>query len=415
MIGIETIARILGILVFACYVILTLFQLKRFFTTSLCKPLRSVEAARGKWEIPFLAFAASRLFIVAVVLAAAAVMGETQSLLANWKSYINRWDGPHYIKLIENGYVSTGDDSLFIVFFPLYPMICRLFAWTGLSAFARALIVSNLACCANAYLLYALVLCEGSEERARLATILLMFNPVSFFMSMPYTESIFILFTISAVLLARKRKFIPAVIVGAFAATARMVGLAVAAPIFWEMLRAKREKSEHLKARDILLCVLQTLPMLLGIGAYLLLNQHLFGNPLEFMKVQSEHWGNRIVPLSETIRYVFINAVQYEKVIYRIGTWIPELIAIISAIVLSAVTLKKQHPGDAAFLAIALCLSVSISWLLSGVRYVTAFYAIYPMLALLPKRRRTGGIMVCISMLLLVYMTVLGINFGYVL
>ena len=50
-------------------------------------------------------------------------------------------------------------------------------------------------------------------------------------------------------------------------------------------------------------------------------------------------------------------------------------------------TLKRQHPGDGAFLAIAFYLSVSLAWLISGVRYVTGLYAIYPMLALLPKER----------------------------
>ena len=101
--------------------------------------------------------------------------------------------------------------------------------------------------------------------------------------------------------------------------------------------------------------------------------------------------------------------------IYRLGTWIPELIAILAVIALAAGTLKRQHPGDAAYLAIAFYLSMSLAWLLSGVRYATGLYAIYPMLALLPRKKKTGAAMVLISAALLAYMTVLGINIGYVL
>lgn len=413
--GLELFARIAGYVVLAVCACLLLAQLKRFFVTALRQPPRKCRAARGNWWMPLIAFLASRIFIAAVVLIAAAARGEMQSLFSNLQAYVNRWDGPHYVSLIENGYVTTGNDRLFVVFFPLYPMICRALGFTGLSALARALIVSNVAGCLSGYLLYALVLEEGSQPRAQLATALLMFNPVSFFMSMPYTESIFLTVTIAAVLLARRRKFALAVIMGAIAATARMVGLAVAAPVFWEMLNAKREEKDRLNAKDVFLCVARTLPMLAGLAAYLILNYSLFGNPLQFLEFQRENWSNQMTLLSETVRYVLINAVQYPKMIYRIGTWIPEIIAIVATIALSASTLKRQHPGDGAFLAIAFYLSVSLAWLISGVRYVTGLYAIYPMLALLPKRKNAGAAMLLISAALLAYMTVLGINIGYVL
>ena len=408
-------ARVFGVVVMIGYGILLLIQLVRFFSTATHGDFRLRRRAKGDWRVPLGAFVASRLFIALIVLLAAVFRGELSQLFGQWERYINRWDGPHYSSLIENGYVSVGDDKLFIVFFPLYPMLCQAFGFTGLSALTRALIVSNAACCLSAYLMYALVLEEGSERRARLATMLLMFNPVSFFMSMPYTESIFLATTIGAVLLARRRKFAGAVAVGVLAATARMAGLAVAAPVFWEMLNAERERRGRLEAKTIVLCVLKTLPMLLGTALYLGMNQRLFGNPLQFLEFQRENWNNQMVPLAETVRYVLINAIQYPRMIYRLGTWIPELIAILAVIALAAGTLKRQHPGDAAYLAIAFYLSMSLAWLLSGVRYATGLYAIYPMLALLPRKKKTGAAMVLISAALLAYMTVLGINIGYVL
>ena len=151
--GLELFARIVGYVVLAVYACLLLAQLRRFFVTALRQSPRKCRAARGSWWMPLIAFLASRIFIAAVVLIAAAARGETQSLFSNFQAYVNRWDGPHYISLIENGYVTTGDDRLFVVFFPLYPMICRALGFTGLSALARALIVSNVAGCLSGYLL----------------------------------------------------------------------------------------------------------------------------------------------------------------------------------------------------------------------------------------------------------------------
>ena len=41
----------------------------------------------------------------------------------------NHWDAPHYVAIAKNGYVNTGDAANFIVFFPLYPILIRLFTF----------------------------------------------------------------------------------------------------------------------------------------------------------------------------------------------------------------------------------------------------------------------------------------------
>ena len=113
--GLELFARIAGYVVLAVYACLLLAQLKRFFVTALCQPPRKCRAARGNWWMPLIAFLASRIFIAAVVLIAAAARGETQSLFSNFQAYVNRWDGPHYISLIENGYVYIAMPPLYKV------------------------------------------------------------------------------------------------------------------------------------------------------------------------------------------------------------------------------------------------------------------------------------------------------------
>lgn len=44
-----------------------------------------------------------------------------------WLEIWNRWDGPHYLDIARDGYVTQGDQRNWIVFYPLYPWAIRLF------------------------------------------------------------------------------------------------------------------------------------------------------------------------------------------------------------------------------------------------------------------------------------------------
>src|SRR3989344_8735693 len=37
-----------------------------------------------------------------------------------------RWDDPHYIDIAQKGYQVSGEESLWIVFYPLYPFLIKL-------------------------------------------------------------------------------------------------------------------------------------------------------------------------------------------------------------------------------------------------------------------------------------------------
>src|ERR1700756_1277649 len=90
------------------------------------------------------------------------------SLLTLW----NWWDTPHYIDIAKKGYsnTTTGERYLFIVFFPLYPLLIRLFALSSKNYVLSALIVSNLAYCVSAFYLYRLTLLDYPKEIALRAT-----------------------------------------------------------------------------------------------------------------------------------------------------------------------------------------------------------------------------------------------------
>lgn len=370
-------------------------------------------------------FLASRLLMLAATSICAAANGSLEYYWRNLWGHWSRWDARHYLDLMEQWYVTEGDLRLSLVFFPLYPLLGRGLVLLGVPALTAGMLISNAALIGCGWVLTALVQESYGAKIARRALALFFFCPVTFFFSMPYTESVFLLTTLLAVWLARRGRFGWAVVCGALAANARMVGMATAIPIFWEMLRRTWDdyarRNVHARRTDgafvkrALGCVLRVLPVSVGLLLYLALNWQLYRNPLQFLIFQKENWSQQMGSLANTVHYTLANALVYDKLLYRLGVWIPQSLTLFGAIALMTATARRQHPGDAAYALVYFYMSVSPTWLLSGTRYVAAMYALYPMLALLPRRKRGFAILFGIEIILLVWMTILGINIGYVL
>ena len=329
--------------------------------------------------------------------------------------FARRWDAKHYLALIESGYQAEGDTRLLIVFLPLYPAVCRaVCTTTGLSARASALLVSNACLLGCGAALYALLSPEDAR-RARRAVLLFLFCPVTFFYSLPYSESLFLLLTLLSTLCARRRRWIAAVAFGALAANARILGMAVAVPVFWEMLRDARRTPKRPMAADIALCALRVLPISLGLMAYLLLNARVFGNPFQFLIFQREQWNQSAGTLAWSFQVSFVNLLTYEKALYRLGVWGPQVLLMPAIPALILWRRRAESPADAAYALVYHYVSFMPTWLLSGARYASAMYPLYPMLARIPRTRRQFALMLGCECALLIYMTVIGVWHGHVM
>lgn len=381
----------LGALATVLFVFLLAVYLYRYFAGAQGRDRLSVRperAGHAPWERVLLlvgaAFLASRLLMLAGGAFWAWRNGALSQYMGNLESYWTRWDADHYVGLIQNWYVNEGDPRYHIVFFPLYPAIGRLMHLaTGLSATAAAYLVSNLAFFGCGVVMFRLVELTCGERTGARATLLLMFSPLTLFCSIPYTEAVFLLTTLSAVYFARRRMFFLAVAFGALSANARMLGMATAVPIFYEMLRAARGGI----LRRYGLSVLKVLPVSLGLLAYLCLNYAVTGDPFRFMTYQSEHWGQNFGSIFNTVRYTFRYAVSFDPASYRIGTWIPQLVAVFAALGVLIAAMRRMHPGDAGYAVIYLYAAIAPTWLLSGPRYLTVLYALYPAMAALARKR----------------------------
>jgi len=355
-----------------------------------------------------IAFLASRvLYLAGAWIYSSIVQGQHISI----RSWV-RWDAYHYIGLIKNWYVNEGDPRFHIVFFPLYPLLGRLLHFLGIDATLCSVLVSNLACIGCGFALWELVRMDYGVKAAGRAVWLLMLCPFSYFFSTPHTESVFLLCTLLSVLFARKKKFFWAVFFGALSAYARILGMLCAVPIFWEMLTDARKKGLLCPGKRFVrvsLCVLKVLPVSLGLLAYIALNYQITGDPLRFLTYQSEHWGQEMGTLYNTLKYSITNAFEYGNMWYRIGVFGPQSVAIVLVLTLLCFSWRKLHAGDAAYALLYLWFSIAPTWLLSGCRYLAAMYALYPLLAGMCRRRSQ---FVCIIAVEVAMMLVSGILYS---
>lgn len=424
----DALGKWLGWLLMAGYIALTAMEVPRFFTSALgpaTEAIPTVQAPASRRRLlgeVLAAFLISRLLVALVCAVGFWIQQKTLSGFfdALWNNLFP-WDAWHYIDIIENGYVASGEAQLFIVFFPFYPMVCRcLTLMTGIPATTAALLVSNAALVGCGAVMYRLAEMDGGPILGRRAMLLLMFCPMTYFFSISYSESTFLLVTLLAVWFARRRRFGLAVLFGALASGARLLGMTTAIPIFWELLRDCRERHGEAAvtpgeyARWIAVSVLKVLPVSLGFLGYLSLNWHLFGNATQFMVFQREHWFQEFGHLGRTFQYCLYNSVFYDDHLYQLGVWRPQVLLLIAVPLLVLWRRKRQRPGDVAYTLVYHYVSFAPTWLLSGPRYAACNYALYPMLAGIPKRRRGFAVMLALECVLLAYMTWIGLWLGKV-
>jgi hypothetical protein len=134
-----------------------------------------------------------------------------------------RWDALWFLRIAAHGY-GVRDGSA--AFFPLYPMTVRVVsAALGHHPLAAALIVSNACFLAALVVFFRLTELEFSRDLARRATLYLAIFPTAFFFVAPYSESLFLLLAVGCFLLARRRRWLAAGVVGALASATRSTGL----------------------------------------------------------------------------------------------------------------------------------------------------------------------------------------------
>jgi len=155
-----------------------------------------------------------------------------------------RWDAEWYLLIAEHGY---GDDAAFLGrgvayqrgddtgFFPLYPLLIRAVAVTGLPLLAAGVLVSNLALLVGLAGLRGLVARDHGDTAADRTVWILLAFPSSFFLSAVYAESLMLATLVGAIRLARDGRPFAAGWVAALCALTKPTGILALLPVVWEI------------------------------------------------------------------------------------------------------------------------------------------------------------------------------------
>ncbi len=197
-----------------------------------------------------------------------------------------RWDAQWYLHIAHYGYAGHS-----FAFFPLYPLLIRILTpLSGGQGYLAGILVSNLAFLVALFYLRRLAAERLGPAGAMRALAYLVLFPTAFFFSAVYTESVFLAASVLCFYAARQRRFWLAGLWGAAAAGTRDLGVLLALPLAWEYLAAREWRWRRIRW-DFLSAGLVGA----GLGAYMLYQYLLTGNPLRFMLAE-RYWNRHLSP-----------------------------------------------------------------------------------------------------------------------
>jgi Mannosyltransferase (PIG-V) len=350
-----------------------------------------------------------------------------------------RFDALWFLRIATTGYAS-GDGSA--AFFPLYPLAVRAVSFLiGGHPFAASLIVSNAAFLGGLIVLFFLTSSEVSPGAARRTVLYISIFPTAFFFLAPYSESLFLLLSVSSFWAARRRKWPVAGVLGALAAATRVFGLllvpalAIEALHQWRRARLIRENrspgdgdgtrdagdarrvEREASGRTLAARLGWAVSASLGLVAYLAYWQAAFGNFRTPLRIQ-ENWERvAVAPWSAVIegtKDAFGYLGQYPQGYHQLD-WLVG----VPALALGGYVFLRFRPAYGFYTCASLLIPLSFVFqgrpLMSLPRLVLPLFPIFWALARLAERRRLAhDLIVAASAVGLGIMTILFVDWLYV-
>ncbi len=330
-------------------------------------------------------------------------------------------DSQHYLNIAQNGYVSSGDDRLLIVFLPLYPYIVRAVNYIFQNYLVSGLFVSNLCWVFAAYLFYDLALLDTDRRGALRALKYLCILPASFLFSAPLSDSLFLLLSVSCIYAVRKNAYLLAGAVGFLAAFTRMPGILLFAPACFELVGTiirepdARRRDPRWKWRT----TGKALSLLLipaGFLLYLYVNYRVTGNATMFLTCQSEHWHQQLGWFFGTTATIVNSAAGSFADNTRMlwGLWIPNLVFLFASLGIVIAAQNKLRASNVAYFIAYYAVCMGATWLLSAPRYLTAAYPLALALGALTEKKSVDRIVTIVCCALFVLYLLAFVNQWYV-
>jgi len=291
-----------------------------------------------------------------------------------------RWDSPHYIDIAENWYVNVGEQRLFIVFLPLYPLLIRLTTFDSQFINLSALLVSNVSSIIAMVYLFKLAKLDFGEDVAKRSVLYLSLYPTAYFLCAIYTEGLFLALVMSCFYYARRGRWMSAGFLGMLASLTRINGLILLPVLVAEYLSQKEWSFRKLDFN--LFC--SWLPFA-GFLIYLTINFTVTGDFFTFLEIQRTHWHQRLNPLSglkEALSWA-INAPFYENITVGYAQIIFANLGLLGVIG----CFLRLRPSYSIYMLLTWMISVSTSFWLSIPRFTLTMFPLFILLGLIGHQK----------------------------
>ena len=317
--------------------------------------------------------------------------------LRDYLSCWNRWDGPHYLDIAQKGYANCIEDGqhLFLVFFPLYPWLIRFLGLLGGDLQLCGMILSTVAYAVGAGFFYLTISEEYNPEVAEKSIVLLSISPFAFFFGAVMTEGLFFCLLSTAFFCIRRHKWWMVGLLGLLCALCRAQGVIVLGVGAVEFLVSHppitylREKRGRAFLRELFAKASFLLLIPVGNLVYLWINYRVEGDPFRFVFYQKDHWHLGPTFFTNTIREISSYLFRPEtSVSLKACIWLPEFLLFF--LTFAALYYgRKRHPLKyTAFLYVYTMINYSVTWLVSGGRYMLCALPLFVILGELVSRHK---------------------------
>jgi hypothetical protein len=327
----------------------------------------------------------------------------------------SRWDTGFYLSIAEEGYKIEGVQFPSVPFFPLLPLLIRLFSLLVGDTLIAGLIVTNLALFVASILFYRLVLDEFGESVASRSVWYFLIFPTSFFGSAIYSESLFLVFAIGALYLFRRGDWLVAALFGILSTLTRFMGLLVFPLLLLEWWTQRSRCGQPNTPPQCGIFVPIVVPLgTLGYMIYLELN---FGDALAFLHA-SAAWGRQpqsplatILEMLRTPGEGWLSALSAGRL--PMDNWI-DLLFVVLFIIFGALLLKHRRWSEGVFVLLGTLIPLSTALLMSQRRYVWVLFPAFILLARWGERTGLDRLITALSLLLLGVFTAMFANWYWV-
>lgn len=315
-------------------------------------------------------------------------------LLWGWANF----DGVHYLNIARQGYLQFQQ-----AFFPFYPYLIR---WLALlfpkDYLLSGLVISHLGFFVSLYLFYKLIKLDFEEKIAKRSILYLLLFPTSFYFGSIYTESLFLALVLGSFYAARKKQWLIAGILGAFAGATRFVGIFLFPALVIEWWN---QTSNKLRSFFPLFLII------LGLLFYMWYLERTVGDPLYFIHVQpffgAERTGGKIILLYQVFWRYFKMILTTKADVLYFAVW-TELLVGFLFLALSIFAYFRLRFSYFVFMILAYITPTLSGTLSSMPRYVLTLFPGFILLALLAEKYRwlkiiypiIGGILLIIATIL---------------